>query len=82
MRDIIFTAKRQKCEFWCLLGAFVVANAFNIGAIITYESPVTELYTSIDYVLCLTAVLYALSIVVRLLCAGARYLIKKIKTNN
>ena len=54
MKDIILTSKRQKCELWYLLGAFVVANLCNVGAIIAYEAPVTELFTSIFYVLCFT----------------------------
>lgn len=82
MKDIILTSKRQKCELWYLLGAFVVANLCNVGAIIAYEAPVTELFTSVFYVLCFTVFLYAVSVVARLLWAGTKQLFKKKKTNN
>lgn len=81
-KGIILTSKRQKRELWYLLGAFVVANGCNIGAIISYEAPTTELYTSIKYVLYFTAFLYAVSVAVRLVWAIARLLFRKKKTNN
>lgn len=66
MKDLIITAKRQRRELIYLLTAFVLANAFNIVAIITYSSPAKELVTSIFYVLALTIMLYVAWTVVRL----------------
>lgn len=58
MKDLAISAKRQKNELIHLLVAFILANVFNVAAIITYASPATELITSMFYVLTLTVVLY------------------------
>lgn len=79
MKDLTITAKRQRRELMYLLAAFILANAFNVAAIITYASPATELVTSLFYVLTLTAVLYAAWIVLRLMTWGIMKLFKQKK---
>ncbi|MBD5224498.1 MAG: hypothetical protein HDS68_00805 [Bacteroidales bacterium] len=85
MKDITFSARRQKTELWYLLGAFVVANLVNLWAITSYGAPIKEMFTSFFYVLTFTVFLYALSVIVRIVVYGIRSLIvnrKKLKTNN
>ena len=70
MKDIIFNSRRQKVELWYLLGAFVVANLFNLWAIFRYDASIKEMYTSFFYVLVFTFFIYVLSVIVRLLIYG------------
>ena len=67
MKDIVLTGRRQKKELWYLLGSFVIANLFNLGAILYYGSPMTEMFTSFFYVLLFTLLIYALTLIPRLL---------------
>lgn len=61
---------RIRKELLSLLVCFLIAVGLNIYAIIHYDSPLSELWTSILYVLMATAVLYAAWIVLRLLIYG------------
>ena len=70
MKDIIINSRRQKVELWYLLGAFVVANLFNLWAIFRYDASMKEMYTSFFYVLLFTFFIYVLSVIVRLLMYG------------
>lgn len=79
MKDIVISRRRQRIELWTLAACFVAANIVNICAIHTYDAPVSELYTSIFYVLVFTAVLYAVVLVVRLLIYGISRLIPRKK---
>ena len=58
---------RIRKEFLSLLVCFLIAVGFNVYAIIHYDAPLSELWTSILYVLEATAVLYVVWIVLRLL---------------
>ena len=83
MKDIILTSRRQKRELCYLLAAFVLANVCNLIAIIQYAAPITELFTSIFYVICFTIAVYALSVAIRLAAVGIRALcIRKSKNQN
>lgn len=53
-----------------MLVCFVIAVGLNVYAIIHYDAPLRELWTSILYVLMATAFLYAVWIVVRLVVYG------------
>jgi hypothetical protein len=57
----------------------VIAFLLNVYAIIAYDTPWTELYTQLLWVLCIGAAFYALSIVLRLIWYGLRALTKKKK---
>lgn len=82
MKDIVISRRRQRIELWTLAACFVAANIVNICAIHTYDAPVSELYTSIFYVLVFTAVLYAAVLVVRLLIyVISRLIPRKSKSN-
>ena len=77
MKDIILTAKQQKCEIKTFLTCFILANILNVVSIITYDTEWSELYTQIFWILAISCVLYGLSIVLRFLFYGIRYLLKR-----
>jgi uncharacterized membrane protein YczE len=70
MKDIVITPRRQKAELLWLLAAFMVANVCNLWAIISYDAPLSELWSSLCYVLVFTVVLYVACVVLRLLWHG------------
>lgn len=67
MKDIIISPKRQKTELKALLTCFIIAFALNVGAIICYKAPATEIITSIFYVITFAVALYAVWVVLRLI---------------
>ena len=67
MKDIIITRKRQKTELLVLLACFVVACLTNLYAILTYGGKLTELLTSLGYVLIFTAALYVAFTLLRII---------------
>lgn len=67
MKDIVFTARSQKRELLYLLISFVIAVLLNLGAILYYGAPMSEMFTSFFYVLVFTLFLYALTLIPRLL---------------
>ncbi len=67
MKDIVFTARSQKRELLYLLISFVIAVLLNLGAILYYGAPMSEMFTSFFYVLAFTLFLYALTLIPRLL---------------
>ena len=79
MKDIIITRKRQKTELLVLLTCFVIACLANLYAILTYDGKLSELFTSLGYVLVFTAALYVAFSVLRLIVAAIRILIRKKK---
>lgn len=79
MKDIIITRKRQKTELLVLLTCFVIACLANLYAILTYDGKLSELFTSLGYVLVFTAALYVAFSVLRLIVAAIRMLIRKKK---
>ena len=62
--------RRIRTESLSLLVCFVIAVGLNFYAIIHYDAPLSELWTSIFYVLEATVVLYAVWILLRLLVYG------------
>ncbi len=81
MKDTLFTARRKKRELLWLAGAFLLANAINIYAIVEYHSPASELLTSLFYVLTATVVIYLLTLLVRgcvgLIAGAIRVIVRK-----
>ncbi len=67
MKDIIITRKRQKTELLVLLVCFVVACLTNLYAIFSYEGKLTEMFTSLGYVLIFTAALYVAFALLRII---------------
>lgn len=60
-------SRRIRTELLSLLVCLVVATGLNVYAIIHYDAPLSELWTSILYVLMATFVLYAVWVLLRLL---------------
>ncbi|MDR1781364.1 MAG: hypothetical protein LBR50_11665 [Tannerella sp.] len=77
MKDIVFTAKQQKCELRWLIAAIAVAFLTNIIAIIVYKTEWKEAWTQLIWVIVIGIGLYALSIGVRLVICCIRYLFRK-----
>ena len=75
MKDITITAQRQKIELCTLLACFVIANLVNLSAILSHDAPLSEMYTSLGYILVLTAVVYALWTILRIIYYGTKKLI-------
>lgn len=63
-------SRRLRKELLSLLVCFIIAVGLNVYAIIHYDAPISELWTSILYVLEATAVLYVVWILLRLLIYG------------
>jgi hypothetical protein len=72
MKDIIITGKRLKHELMILLISFIISFILNIGAIIFYKTPWTEIITSIFYVITFTVALYVAWIIIRALICVIR----------
>lgn len=77
MKSTVITARRKKIELLTMLACFVVANLGNLYAIISYDTPFSEMLTSIFYVLAFSCVLYAFWTLLRVLFYGVRCLFLK-----
>ena len=79
MPSIYISYSRIRKEFVSLLVCFLIAIGFNIYAIIHYETPWSELWTALPYVLMATVVLYVVWVVLRLLVYGVLHLVNSQK---
>lgn len=77
MPNIYISHRRIRIELISLAVCFLIATALNVYAIIHYKSPVSELWTSILYVLGATAFLYAVWTALRLVAYGVKRLVKR-----
>ena len=66
MKDIVFTKAAQKREFFFFFSCFVVANIVNVVSIIKFQTPWSEIFTQIGYVVVTSLLIYGLVAVVRL----------------
>ena len=55
MKNTVITARRKKTELLTLLACFIIGNLANLYAIISYETPFSEMLTSFFYVLAFRA---------------------------
>ena len=69
MKDIVISEKHVRRELCLILVCFVLAFLVNVGAIIAFDRPWSELYSQIGYVLFITAGIYVLLAVVRIIVA-------------
>jgi membrane protein YdbS with pleckstrin-like domain len=82
MKDILVTVKRQKTELKCLAASFLLVCLANVYAIIHFSTPWSELWTQTVRVLILTVLIYAITVVIRLVIYLINhYAIKKIQAN-
>lgn len=80
MKSTVITARRKKIELLTLLVCFIIGNLANLYAIISYNSPFSEMLTSIFYVMIFSGVLYGFWTLLRILFYGVRFLFLKKKT--
>ena len=77
MKNTVITARRKKIELLTLLARFIIGNLANLYAIISYETPFSEMLTSFFYVLAFSGVLYVFWTILRILFYGIRSLFLK-----
>lgn len=77
MKDIIITQKDIVRELYIFLVCFILACLVNVGAIIAYDRPWSELWSQIGFVVFIAAGIYVFLAVVRILICLFRKLIKK-----
>ena len=77
MKNTVITARRKKIELLTLLACFIIGNLANLYAIISYETPFSEMLTSFSYVLAFSGVLYVFWTILRILFYGIRSLFLK-----
>ena len=77
MKNTVITARRKKIELLTLLACFIIGNLANLYAIISYETPFSEMLTSFFYVLAFPGVLYVFWTILRILFYGIRSLFLK-----
>lgn len=77
MKDILITRKRQITELKVWLACLALSVVLNIYAIIAYEAPWTELFTSIGFMLTASVVIYIILLFFRIVWYGVRRLCKK-----
>lgn len=70
MKDITISKKRIERELWFLLASFIAAYGMNVFAIVHWDRPVSECWTTIGYVLALAVCIYAVSVFARLILFG------------
>ena len=77
MKNTVITARRKKIELLTSLACFIIGNLANLYAIISYETPFSEMLTSFFYVLAFSGVLYVFWTILRILFYGIRSLFLK-----
>ena len=77
MKNTVITARRKKIELLTLLACFIIGNLANLYAIISYETPFSEMLTSFFYVLAFSGVLYVFWTILRIRFYGIRSLFLK-----
>ncbi len=77
MKDFVIKWKWVKREIIIILLIYVAVNLLNVLSILAYNTSWNEIVTSQLYILFITEWLYFISIFVRLVYFGIRYVIKK-----
>ncbi len=77
MKDFVIKWKWVKREIVIILLIYVAVNLLNVLSILAYNTSWNEIVTSQLYILFITEWLYFISIFVRLVYFGIRYVIKK-----
>jgi len=67
MKDIVITYKRIRLELITLLICFSIGFTVNIVAIVLYKTVLSEIITSLPYILIFTLVIYSLWSMLRLI---------------
>lgn len=78
MKDITITGRRVKSETLWLAACFVVAFLINVYAVISYRRPAIELFSQLGFVAVITAALYIVTAILRVLWMLIKYPIRHI----
>ena len=70
MKDIVIPGKTVKFALWALLACFIIACLINVGAIIAYDRPWSELFTQIGFVIFVALILWVAQLVLNLVIWG------------
>jgi NADH:ubiquinone oxidoreductase subunit K len=79
MKDIVFTAKRQRTELIVFGVCLLVSFLMNVYAIVAFNTEWKELYTQLLWVLAIAVFLYAVSVGIRLIYTCVRSVLKSNK---
>jgi hypothetical protein len=82
MKDIIISSKRIKKELNTLIVCFLIGFIANVGAVFYYKTAVSEIFTSLHYVLIFGAVTYSLWSIIKTTILLIIKVIKKNKADN
>jgi hypothetical protein len=77
MKEIIISVQQQKREMFFLAVSLTIAIILNILGILIYETPFTEFFTELPYVVVITMFIYAVTVVVRLIIHFVKSIINK-----
>jgi len=77
MKDIVIKEKHIIRELYIALASFVAACLVNVGAIIAFDRPWSELWSQIGYVVFIAAGIYVLLAVIRIIVALVLSLFRK-----
>ncbi len=77
MRDIVIPSHVVRRELIIMLVCFLASFCTNIGAVIAYHKPWTEIFSQIGYVVVIGAVFYVLLWVIRVIFLIIRKLIRR-----
>ena len=69
MKDLVISARRIRREIRFAAAAFIFAFLTNLYAVVRFDRPWYELFTQMGYVVVITAVIYLLLWIPRLLAA-------------
>lgn len=75
-KEVVITGAKVRRELWILFACFMVAVGINIGTIIYYARPWTEIYQMIGYEVIIGFVLYVAQWVVRLIVMFIKLIFK------
>ena len=76
MKDTIITGNRKIIEIITFIVCFIIACIINVYAIIQYNTPWSEIFTSIGYVFLFAVALYVAWSVIRLVFYYLRKMFK------
>lgn len=77
MKDIVISGNIIRRQIIIYLLCFAISFFINVGAVICYNRPLTELFSQIGFVIVISIVFYALTVIVQLLIESIRYLLRR-----
>lgn len=78
-KDSVITAKQKKRELTIAICCFALMFLVNVGCVIGYQRPWTEIFTQIGFILVFSAAIYIIISMVRIVCHALSVLFWKCK---